>query len=512
MFSKVKNFKNIFIIININMHFCEVCNYYTFTSTNIKIHYNSKKHIKNTIMNEDSNIMNDDSNGTEYVYCFSNPSYQDLLKIGWTRNYPTIRASSLFKTCVPTPFKIEFIISTKDGSGLESKVHKHLNEYRLSDNREFFKITIDKLKKILINELNLKLIYDISYKDDKEIIDLIGVNCKKEYKYVTSLKKHQMTCNNNETNSLVNDKINEVKKDYEYKLEIEKLKLELELKLKNEQLKTEKLKNEYEQKLEIERLRSDYELKLKNQECETLKITNTNSNNNNKITNNNITNNINISTLDFLNTNFCNVLNIDDFIDNYKNKYCLTKEETQILLDNSSIGGLDNCITTLACYLQRIAHKMYTDLKESNLTVKEAIMPILLVDGSARSHYEKNDTKWIRTQSMDKIKAIYNITNDQIFNHHKTHLNHNGYQKKKIQTGILKMCDYARLNDLKNDFYKKKSITNQDSSSNTQEITNNDTNNQEINYEEEESEYGYDDSDDTDSYENEDEDEDENED
>ncbi len=315
--------------------------------------------------------------------------------------------------------------------------------------------------------------------------DLICNICKKGYKYLTSLKKHQLICNNNETNNLVN----EVKKDYEYKLEIEKLKIELELKIKNEQLKTEneqlkneQLKSEYEQKLEIERLKNEYELKLKNQECETLKITNnntnnTNSNNNNKITNN-ITN-INISKLDFLNTNFCNVLNIDDFIENYKNKYCLTKEETQILLDNSSIGGLENCITTLACYLQRIAHKMYIDLKEGNMTVKEAIMPILLVDGSARSHYEKNETKWIRTPSMDKLKAIYNITNDQIFIHHKRHLLYNGYQRKKIQNGILKMCDYAKLNDLKNDFYKKTSSNND----NNNLISNNDEYDEETYYE-----------------------------
>jgi hypothetical protein len=131
---------------------------------------------------------------------------------------------------------------------------------------------------------------------------------------------------------------------------------------------------------------------------------------------------------------------------------------------------------------------MYTDLKESNLTVKEAIMPILLVDGSARSHYEKNETKWIRTPSMDKLKDIYNITNDQIFIHHKKHLLYNGYQRKKIQNGILKMCDYAKLNDLKNDFYKKTS---------SNEITNNDNNNQEINDEyEEETDYDTDETED----------------
>ncbi len=318
--------------------------------------------------------------------------------------------------------------------------------------------------------------------------DLICSICNKEYKYLNSLKKHQLVCNNNESNSSVNDKINELKKDFEHKLEIEKL------------------KTEYEHKLEIERLKSEYELKLKNQECENLKITNTNSNNNNnnKITNNNITN-INISTLDFLNTNFCNVLNIDDFIENYKNKYCLTKEETQLLLDNSSLGGLDNCISTLTCYLQRIAHKMYIDIKESNLTVKEAIMPILLVDGSARKHYEKNDNKWTRTPSMDKLKAIYNITNDHIYKHHNRHLLYNGYQRKKIQNGILKMCDYSKLNDLKNDFYKK---TNQDASS-----TNNDTNNKEItntdNLASNEDDYEYEDdyyTDETDYYEDDEED------
>ena len=384
------------------MHFCDICDYQTSQSNNIKKHYNSKKHINNTICD---NIIKSE--------CITND----------------------------------------------------------------------------INNLNTNN-------------NLICSICKKEYKFLNGLKKHQLKCNTNETNILLNDKINKVKKDFKYKLEIEKYKLEIE-KLKLE-LKTEQLKTEYEQKLEIEILKS--ELKYKNNENETLKQmtnnnTNNNSNNNNKITNN-ITN-INIPTLDFLNTNFCNVLNIDDFIENYKNKYSLTKEETQILLDNSSMGGLDNCITTLACYLQRIAHKMYIDLKESNLTVKEAIMPILLVDGSARSHYEKNETKWIRTPSMDKLKAIYNITNDHIFKHHKTHLLYNGYQRKKIQNGILKMCDYARLNDLKNDFYKKKYITNQDSSSNTQEITNNDSNNQEIDdeYEAEESEY---ESDDTDYYEDED--------
>ena len=442
------------------MHYCSVCQYMTSSSNKIKTHYNTQKHIINNItdtitksINDDNNdtntktINNDnnDDNGSEYVYCCSNPSYQDLLKIGRTAKYPTIRALSLFKTSVPTPFKIEFIISTKESVKLESKIHTYLKDYRLSKNREFFKISVDELKKILINQMNLKLTYDIS--DIKD-----------------SPPKKQV-CNKNKNNSFTNDKIIELKKDFKHKLEIEKLKNEYEAKLKNEQelkLKNEyeaKLKSEYEHKLEIEKLKLEYELKLKNQECENLKqITNSNSNNNNKITNN-ITN-INMPKLDFLNSHFCNVLNIDDFIENYKNNYCLSQEETQTLLDNflikSMYNSIDTLIKNLFVYLQKKAHKMYKDFKGQELNIDEVILPIILVDGSARSHYEKNATKWVITTSIDKLKIIYDITNEQIYKHHNKYLDYNGFREKKIQMGILKENNYTRLYKLKTcDFYKK---------------------------------------------------------
>lgn len=97
----------------------------------------------------------------QYVYCLSNPSFEDKQKIGWTREYPTIRALNLFTSGVPTPFNVEFIIPTKDGASLESKIHKHIKQYRAATNREFFEISIDKLKNILTNELNIELVCDI---------------------------------------------------------------------------------------------------------------------------------------------------------------------------------------------------------------------------------------------------------------------------------------------------------------------------------------------------------------
>ena len=318
----------------------------------------------------------------------------------------------------------------------------------------------------------------------------ICINCNKQYKYINEFKKHCIVCFNED----------DCNKDFQHKLEIEKLKNEYEFKIKDLECKIKDL--EYKNKdLEYKNLKQI--LNLHNKIDKIDNIVNTNSNNNNKITNN-ITN-INMPKLDFLNSNFCNVLNIDDFIDNYKNKYCLSKKETQILLENSLMGGLNNCISTLSCYLQRIAHKMYTELKCENLSVDESIMPIVLVDGSLRSHYEKNETQWIRTTSMDKLSSIYNITNDQIYKHHSKYLAYDAYQKKKIQTGILKANNYTRLNNLRNDFYKKKSITNQnankdDENNNEENIENtedtkenkNSISSQETNDEfEEESDYGY---------------------
>lgn len=112
----------------------------------------------------------------QYVYAMSNTSFDDdVLKIGWTREHPTIRANNLHTSGIPTPFIVEFVIITKDGSTVEKIIHNNIKQYRLKTNREFFKISKDKLKEILTNELNyeLKPIDEI----DKPIHTLI--KCKK---------------------------------------------------------------------------------------------------------------------------------------------------------------------------------------------------------------------------------------------------------------------------------------------------------------------------------------------
>lgn len=96
-------------------------------------------------------------NNEQYVYVMSNPSFTDLLKIGWTREHPNIRANDLNTTGIPTPFVVEYVIITQDGSKLEKKIHNHIKTYRVNTNREFFKISKEKLTEILTEDLILEL-------------------------------------------------------------------------------------------------------------------------------------------------------------------------------------------------------------------------------------------------------------------------------------------------------------------------------------------------------------------
>lgn len=110
-------------------------------------------------------------NYEQYIYVLSNPSFpSDYLKIGWTRYNPRIRAKSLQTSGIPTPFAIEYVIITSDGSKLEHQIHEYINEYRVNDKREFFKISKDVLTKILTEELLLELTPEDKIKETNVVI------------------------------------------------------------------------------------------------------------------------------------------------------------------------------------------------------------------------------------------------------------------------------------------------------------------------------------------------------
>ena len=116
-------------------------------------------------------------NEDHYVYLLSNQSIPDWVKIGQTNNIER-RLKELYNTSIPTPFKLEETILTPTKEKVvivESTIHtlidtlnpslrKETEAYR----REFFKLSPDKTKEVVIPEIQRPFVWKV-----KQVRDLI---------------------------------------------------------------------------------------------------------------------------------------------------------------------------------------------------------------------------------------------------------------------------------------------------------------------------------------------------
>ncbi len=107
--------------------------------------------------------MNDRRKG--YVYILTNPSMPDYIKIGYTTDIKS-RLNTLDTTGVPKPFEPYFTVKTEKYKILEKVIHRELDKLtdtRVRKNREFFKISPEVARDLLLNISELL--------DDREIDD-----------------------------------------------------------------------------------------------------------------------------------------------------------------------------------------------------------------------------------------------------------------------------------------------------------------------------------------------------
>ena len=79
----------------------------------------------------------------QWVYILSNPALPNMLKIGYTKNEPEVRAKQISAaTGVALPYKVEWAFQCFNGEQLEQEVHAELASYRVNQNREFFDIPL----------------------------------------------------------------------------------------------------------------------------------------------------------------------------------------------------------------------------------------------------------------------------------------------------------------------------------------------------------------------------------
>lgn len=104
---------------------------------------------------------------SEYIYILSNPSMGGMVKVGKTTHHPNKRMSELRSTGVPTPFVLELSLCVHDCHASERAAHVALDKYRVSGDREFFKISVKSAIKII-----LPVIGDYDFDDANSSFDI----------------------------------------------------------------------------------------------------------------------------------------------------------------------------------------------------------------------------------------------------------------------------------------------------------------------------------------------------
>lgn len=90
-----------------------------------------------------------DFSNAGYVYILTNESLGNLVKIGFTKNPPEHRASELYTTGVPTPYRVWAFDFVENANKVEEEVHVRLFKNRSNRDREFFCISPHEAKKVV---------------------------------------------------------------------------------------------------------------------------------------------------------------------------------------------------------------------------------------------------------------------------------------------------------------------------------------------------------------------------
>lgn len=84
-----------------------------------------------------------------FVYCIGNDCMPGVYKVGMTDRAPSRRCDELSaSTSVPEPFDLLFFIECADPRRVEQSIHRQLTNYRVSDNREFFRCDLRIINRI----------------------------------------------------------------------------------------------------------------------------------------------------------------------------------------------------------------------------------------------------------------------------------------------------------------------------------------------------------------------------
>jgi hypothetical protein len=95
-----------------------------------------------------------------FIYIMSNPAHSGLLKIGQTSKDPLVRRKDLSSTGVPEEFVIEYQALVSDYRRQEKYIHQKLTKARLTDKKEFFKVSVPEAITVIREQCGDKIKYE----------------------------------------------------------------------------------------------------------------------------------------------------------------------------------------------------------------------------------------------------------------------------------------------------------------------------------------------------------------
>jgi T5orf172 domain len=136
-----------------------------------------------------------------FVYILSNPVFKDdIFKIGHTTRSPSDRAWEIYQnaTGVPAKFEVAYARQVANCEQAEQRIHDILNEVRINEYREFFRVSLFQAKEVF-EEVCVQV--DLECKDTqaisrKTVIDCIGTRENPKAAVISNATQNQAVAQN----------------------------------------------------------------------------------------------------------------------------------------------------------------------------------------------------------------------------------------------------------------------------------------------------------------------------
>ena len=204
--------------------------------------------------------------------------------------------------------------------------------------------------------------------------------CQQKFSRRYTLNRHYERCKLRENNQINQNQLSQLENDYQRKL--------------------------LEKDLEKEKALNKSNQELLKQKDETIKIAK-----NSKATVTHITNYSTNKTINYLNSNYGEMIAMDKFLHNLQHTEQLTHEERQQLLMSYKDSGIE-------LFARSFSHVMKENCRRQLL--KEGlpemdIIPLYCSDGNLRSHKEKDSQGWKTRYDDQSLNTMINISSQQVY-------------------------------------------------------------------------------------------------